>query len=152
MKSNWPWYATRVWHAYSRTGLLLCRPFRDAFTSHSRSNNSHLRRKTEFMNGNAAHLRGCGARHRPRSKSSRKRKSSITMTSSLPWSWSPPRSGSEIRDKNFLEIAKRAILNERKSEDDFLRILGLKIVKYQQRRRIGRSLKDANTQDFCTSY
>lgn len=82
------------------------------------------------MNGNAAHLRGCGARHRPRSKSSRKRKSSITMTSSLPWSWSPPRSGSEIRDKNFLEIAKRAILNERKSEDDFLRILGLKIVKY----------------------
>lgn len=97
MKSNWPWYA--------RTGFLLCTPFRDAFTSHSRSNNSHLRRKTEFMNGNAVHLRvGCGARHRPRSKSSRKRKSSITMTSSLPWSWSLPRSGSEIRDKNFFQM------------------------------------------------
>lgn len=69
MKSNWPWYATRVWHAYPRAGFLLCgfllcRPFRDAFTSHSRSNNSHLRRNTEFMNGNAVHLRGCGARAR----------------------------------------------------------------------------------------
>lgn len=101
------WCAS-VAHIPGRAGFFYARPLlhsRNAFASHSASNNSHLRRKTWIHEWKRCDptlhlLLAYGARHRPRTK--------VRGRESPRWRWhhryhghGPVRSGSEVRGKNL---------------------------------------------------